>query len=68
MRQWLWDRMSKGEANHNVTAMHMVACASQSAAKRVCIICFSHCYPFCFFFHIDIYFRKKKEKECLCKK
>jgi glucose-6-phosphate isomerase len=35
MRQWLWDRMSGGEASAAVTAAHMVACASDSARDKV---------------------------------
>ena len=35
MRQWLWDRMSSGEACTEVTARHMVACASDSSTDRV---------------------------------
>ena len=36
LRQWLWDRMSPGGAPSGaVTAAHVVACASESAAARV---------------------------------
>jgi glucose-6-phosphate isomerase len=35
MRQWLWDRMSVGCPSPEVTARHMVACASESAESKV---------------------------------
>lgn len=35
MRQWLWDRMSGGSEDKHVTATHVVACASESAAAEV---------------------------------
>ena len=35
MRQWLWDSMNSGQPNNNVTAAHVVACASESARHHV---------------------------------